>query len=786
MPVLMELAAPDWTLSVWARDVKKSQDQLKNTLNLRGKPLLPTVLKFNPPIPIKDKDVVEDLAVSDNFELTELLFFENKSYDFTFTFNDLVDLLPEPKIKHKLNRVEELFYVSGKTLRGNINFGNDIGWFKLTLCYRKNKQAVIQTIAFEVHPTKMDLASDLNLIQAKIDLQFPLWRFSLVKKTEHEFAAKRKPHEYFPLMWLANFENLHALLINNTKLILNSPHSRLLPNTRHLSVEKIKTKVGYRLEEKIGNTLKLGSFNKRFSVTNHILSIDTPENQFVKMALNKCVGTLSRFVATAKENVNFAGDQIFSQSFYDTLSNWQGSLNSLLKRPFFNEISDFKGLTRESLVLQQKTGYMGFYKIWQALKLYLDVLGSDGSMSLKTVAELYEVWCFLEIRDALLELGFSETNVNNQQLVHKKLEVKLVDGNRGAFCFERKDGIKIRLAHEPEFSKIKMPNFGKIYSWTGKQRPDILLEATFDNEDNETIRWIFDAKYRIEQERDWDNIESPSDIDLVPVDAINQMHRYRDALIHIHQARDGQKEKTRPIFGAFVLYPAWVDESNNINPYQDAIDHISIGAFPLLPDHPNLWFKKFLASALGEMPTAINDCHPSVYPKASPDRFFIEEAARIPYTGMQTFRHSDLTLVASVEKDLERAPDYLERFRSGKARWYHTQLQVTEKQNVTRNKMQEIRFCAIAVTNEGSTKTIEYIYPVIGLKLIPRNEISVDVTGKEDLVTQINYWVFELGVPEKLLRPIIKPNVEHFQLKLTTAQQIKRGVEWNELGEAYA
>jgi hypothetical protein len=795
MPVVLELEAPDWTLSIWTRDIQKSQDQLKNTLAQRGKPLLPTVLKLNPALVIDAKciEVLPAAASSDleprlpTAELTcaEPLFFENKSYDFTFAFNNSVASSPEPKIIHKLKRVEESFYASGDTLRGNINFGNDIGWFRLTLCYWKHGQVIVQNIAFEVHPTKMDLTSDIDVIQTKIDQQFPLWRFSLAKKTEHEFSASRKPHEYFPLLWLAHFEKLHVLFFNNAKLILNAPHSRLLPNTRHLTADKIKTKIGHKLEQKITNTLAMGNENKRFSVTTHLLSVDTPENQFVKMALSKCANTLSRFIASAKANDKKPDNQILSHSFYNTLNEWQSSLNSLLKRPFFNEVSDFKGFTRESLVLQQKTGYMGFYKIWQELKLYLDVLGSDASMSLKTVAELYEVWCFLEIRDALVELGFTEKHTKKPQLVQKDLEVKLIDGNRGAFYFEREDGITIRLAHEPEFSKTDMPHFEKIYSWTGKQRPDILLEATFDNDNKETIRWIFDAKYRIEQERDWDNVENPSDIDLVPIDAINQMHRYRDALIHIHQARDGEKEKTRPIFGAFVLYPAWVNESANKNPYQEAIEQISIGAFPLLPNHPNLWFKEFLTSALGAAPSAITANQPFVYTKANPDRFFIEEAARIPYTGMQTFRYSDLTLIASVEKEDERRPEYLERFRSGKARWYHTQFIATERQKITRNKMQEIKFCAVAVTNSNSDKVIEYIYPVIDLKLKSRNEIGIEVTGKEDLITQVKYWVFELGMPKKLARPIIKPTMEHFQLKLTKAEQVENGAEWNELVEVY-
>ena len=36
-------------------------------------------------------------------------------------------------------------------------------------------------------------------------------------------------------------------------------------------------------------------------------------------------------------------------------------------------------------------------------KYYLDVFANQSTISMKSVAEIYEVWCFLEIRTILLE-----------------------------------------------------------------------------------------------------------------------------------------------------------------------------------------------------------------------------------------------------------------------------------------------------------------------------------------------------------------------------------------------
>ena len=126
------------------------------------------------------------------------------------------------------------------------------------------------------------------------------------------------------------------------------------------------------------------------------------------------------------------------------------------------------------------------------------------------------------------------------------------------------------------------------------QRPDVLLEVSFP--DGRKCLWIFDAKYRLK------TTSKSSDIDHVPDDAINQLHRYRDALIHLSD-QDVERHKSRPVFGAFALYPGYFDQSHEPFPYVDAIQEIGIGAFPLLPSidesDGNLWLKQFLNTQIG-------------------------------------------------------------------------------------------------------------------------------------------------------------------------------------------
>lgn len=789
MPDIFSLKTAEWTLNVWSKDITSAQNVLAETRKARGLSESPvtTMIKLMPPLAVVDVDSeFESTLGSLKNDKTGLLvfsepvFFENKIYEFDFQFVSGLGI-SAPYVMHRNRSAEDAFHTTrdGMAIRGQINFGNDVGWFKLTLGYSINNKEKKQTISFEVLPLKMDLHTDLDAIQKSIDSTFPLWRFSLASKTEHEFSARRNSHEFFPLLWLAHFEKLREKLLKDVNVILNSPHNKLLSHTRILPADKLKNKLPNRLEEKVKDCVDKGELHKRFSITTKKLNIDTMENRFIKMVLTECSRILARFIRSARLGNEQPEKQILSERFFETLESWQHSVNVLLYRPLFKEIGEFTHFNKESLVLQQKTGYAGVYKTWQQLKLYLDVFGDNASLSLKSVAELYEVWCFLEVRNILIDIGFEELNSIDTRYKKSGLEVRLVDGKFGAFEFFRKDKIRIRLAHEPLFSRFKEPITNQIFSWTVNQKPDIFLEATFAN--GERIHWIFDAKYQIEKNPYMAFKEEHGTKDLVPMDAINQMHRYRDALIHVDGLYGNEVIKSRPVFGAFALYPGFVDADKD-NPYQMSIDSIAIGAFALLPNRPNIWIKQFFEKTFGVINKNV------AYPisPANADIHYIQEAARIPYSGMRTQRYNDLTLVASIENTAGRDPEYLQRFLSGSATAYHTQLLATNRQGIHKNIVREIRYCALAVpVNEGQPKIIQYIYPVLNVQETPRADIDENITGKADPSNKNIYWVLILGKARLLNSPVLKPDSEHFELKLTHLDLVEQGIEWNALPSLY-
>lgn len=765
MPELVAIKTLHFECVIWSKDIRASQQRLQKTMTNRNKTVPNSVVHFNPPVKFMSANDTGDIYSCDSS-----LFFENKLYDIEFIFSEPFKKsfsINPPCIHHRLKSVEDAFHYNSRShsLRATINTGNDIGWFRIELYYEFNKKCYNQALAFEVMPTKIDMSSDINKMNTLIDSQYPLWRFALAEKTQQLLAAVKKPHPQFLLLWLAQFENLRNEFEKGLKYIINAPHSRLINVSMSLKAERLKGKLNPKLEMAVRQAHCSGITNKRFPVKKKQLSIDTPENRFIKAIIKMSIDKLATIGRIASKNQKAPDKQKLSDSFFQKLEGWKSSLKFYQRHALFQEVGDFTGLSKESLVLQQKTGYAKVYRVWQELKLYLDLLGNDSSLSLRNVAELYEVWCFLEFKNILLSLGFQET-FNKKDLLKKEgLEFSMNDGKSGAFCFERKDGISLKLAHERQFKRNTIP----VKTWTTVQKPDILLEASFS--DGIEVIWLFDAKYRI---------DSDSDKDFVPDDAINQLHRYRDALIHQHKTISNIPEKSRPVFGAYALYPGYYDQINEVNPYQKSIDEIGIGAFSLLPgneDNNSHWLKEFLKQKLGASPVS--------YKQAESEKYFVEEMVRIPYRGTSVSHYTDLT-IAVAGMVTGRTRQYRQDLEDGKATYYHMQLFASERQNIEQHIIKEARYLAIAVITSSSRQEINYLYPIVEVTQKKRSELTEEQTGTSKIKAPDKiFWLFKLGASLKLNSPVIKTNVRKFEVKLVSELILSEEKDWSKLPQLY-
>lgn len=772
MPELVSIQSDAFDFVVWSKNIEGSRSRLSKTLSARGKVLPSSAVLVSPAICEKDSG---ELKIEFKSVSGDPVFYENKQYDIEFVFDEKLKssfLEYNPRVEHRLRLVEESFHYSERTnsLRATLNTGNDIGWFKFDLIYQLDGKDYHQSFSFEVHPTKMDMASDLQVMNAAIDEEFPLWRFSIAEKTQQQMQAAKKPHPDFLLLWLAQFEALFEELNNGLKHIVNAPHSRLLPSEKSVRMNRLKGKLPAKLEQSVARAISDKQFDKHFNLNKKVLSVDTPENRFIKSVISTTVAKLAKVKQAAIKSQVEPEKQRLSDSFLGKLENWHDDIRYYHRQPLFQEVGNFTGLRRESLVLQQKPGYAKVYKVWQQLKWYLDFLEGDSSLSLRSIAELYEVWCFLEIRRILLDMDFFETESNRIPLVNNGIEVSLKDGLQGTFHLERDDGIKLRLAHEPQFRRSGTT----IKSWTTTQKPDIYLEAAFP--DGEMIVWLFDAKYRIKNKDDSD--DSP---DLVPDDAINQMHRYRDALIHIKNKTGSDiQKKSRPVFGGYALYPGFYNQNEQQNQYDPEIEEVGIGAFSLLPTDDysgSVWLTRFLKKKLKRKPVE--------YSKSITDRYYVEEAPRIPYHGTEVTRFNDLVIIAN-QLGPNREADYIEKFKVGDADYYHTKSFAFERQSIEHHVIHEVRYLAVALDVEGGKREIEVIYPVLESVQIRRGQIGIEKSGTDNYSNPDEmYWLFKLGNSLTLKNTFSLTAEQGFRLKLASREDLSNATECGQLQEKY-
>lgn len=88
------------------------------------------------------------------------------------------------------------------------------------------------------------------------------------------------------------------------------------------------------------------------------------------------------------------------------------------------------------------------------------------------------------------------------------------------------------------------------------------------------MTYLFDAKYRIDG-RDAKGVDTP------PEDAINQMHRYRDAIYYKDHTSDELKKE---VIGGYILFPGDGEPADvEVSRFYRTIDEVNIGAFPLRP-----------------------------------------------------------------------------------------------------------------------------------------------------------------------------------------------------------
>ena len=211
-------------------------------------------------------------------------------------------------------------------------------------------------------------------------------------------------------------------------------------------------------------------------------------------------------------------------------------------------------------------------------------------LEVKDISELYEIWCFIKVKNIVQHiLREKATAQANGGKLEGDFIKTLIQGSRSEVTFFEAENPEVQLASvmynattddeeqlTDESATSENTDIADTTSKTTEQRPDIVLRLSkTDNAIQYT--YLFDAKYRI---RDT-SIPKSNGVEVPPVDAINQLHRYRDAIYYTHASDEKLK---REVIGGYVLYPGNLNKEQFVNSYYHrSVDEVNIGAFPLKP-----------------------------------------------------------------------------------------------------------------------------------------------------------------------------------------------------------
>lgn len=493
-------------------------------------------------------------------------FFDNADYPIWIEFKDYVK---DAQFGSILQNDNDRFSFRRHILAGFINYKNEIGRSEIQIIYKVDKETRAFRFGFEVLSTKLDYHEHWRIIVEDIEREYRMLSLDYMRRTFHGFSPDQNG-EHPDIVWWSVFEGEQQKFIKACKSIIDRPRHRLHGEEVYLRADKLK-QTPHNIEYRLAEHRKEPAYLYR--VEQHILSNDTQENRFLKFALHQ----ISKRYEDLRQRIEAI--KTASGTMKAAMLATSETLKRLQHHPFFRTIGRFKGISQESMVLQKATGYSQVYRTWNLLRRAYSL--NDGLYRLQTkdIATLYEIWCFIEVSHIVktqLHLDDEDVEHRNRMEMNGIFSWELGKGEHSRILF-RKDGVELaELVYNPKNADKENDNVGMkdLVVPTVPQKPDIVLQLTKnDLQQGMKMTYLFDAKYRIDGK--------DKGVDVPPEDAINQMHRYRDAIYYKDYDANALKKE---VIGGYILFPG-DGEPNDVavSKFYKTIKEVNIGAFPLRP-----------------------------------------------------------------------------------------------------------------------------------------------------------------------------------------------------------
>lgn len=509
--------------------------------------------------------------------------FETCKYQFAVEFKQGLDISVEkhyPHVRHQLKCIGEnfKFYPSSTNsgiLVGDIDFLNSPGMFSFAFDYWDSEVFLHhENLKMYVASPKLDTKNDLKQIMALINQEYENYVYDYLTLTFNSFALQRTVKNNH-IIWLSIFKSVVDDYFRNVRFIMSRPNNRPVRKTYYARPDRIR-RWSQREEERyknMGQDAEMHYF--RYEQIEN--TVNTRENRFVKYTLH-VLGKKFREIFGELSNL----PKVMDAEERKMLEGYLITFKRMETSSFFRKVGEFEGFRQESGILQQRTGYAQIYKAWLMLKNSLDLVEGQTDIGTKQIWELYEIWCFLVMKRLIAKVLDLDWNKSEHVREDKSKMLNTIVKSEMTHIIEFdnvKNGDLVRLEYQHTYNRRTK----EFTTSTTEQRPDIVV--TIEKKDGFVLTYLYDAKYRVQDDAKDGELDEGVTVDVADYplpDAINQMHRYRDAIYY--SMKTDVRPSAKEIIGGYILFPGRVEGDEIYNRYfYKSIKNVNIGAFPLLP-----------------------------------------------------------------------------------------------------------------------------------------------------------------------------------------------------------
>ena len=437
----------------------------------------------------------------------------------------------------------------------------------------------------EVFPTKLDYQSDYDEILAEVQGTLSGLAFEYLRATWQGATAVDAPAPT-QIEWLTllrhvvdQFERaLQHVGARPIRGLQRDPVARRADQVRRVdSGVRSQLRRQARLDA-VGRIIPGVSIPERLTERRAVSTLDTPEHRWLASQVDRIRRRLAELIVVEQERAERRASERGARVLAE-LRHLEARTNRWARLDPLAAATDLPHSGFASLQLLTAPGYREAYRACMTLSLGLRVEGGPLQLSVKDLNLLYEYWCYL----ALLRIVAEETKspIDPRGLLEVRsrgLSVLLRQGHESRMPFALMNGRQLTVRYNPTMrANALVP-----------QAPDLLL--TLEHPDWPAAHLVLDAKYRLDASAEYvARYQSVGP----PEDALNAMHRYRDAILD-----DIDGTTMRTVVQAAALFPFRVDpEAYEAGRLWRALGRIGVGAIPLLPGHDQLlraWMRRWL------------------------------------------------------------------------------------------------------------------------------------------------------------------------------------------------